>query len=211
MTTTALALPTEVPISLDKETKKNLVNWEDFVSYYLQLSEAANSFSWIKADVLLALAEKFGDQSLEKISSDIGEPASTVVGYVRVARAFPADKRDPMVTFSHHYQASFADSYNEKGGDFSGEERFKWIEKVAETNMSTRSLREEISEAKEEKQLGHPIEDLCALCHKNGVDVEKYVFFKPGTGKPGDKFKFHALCYMKIIKFIADYGEKPKA
>jgi len=206
MSTSALVLPNEVPISLDDETKKNLVKWEDFVSYYLQLTEAANSFSWIKADVLLALAEKFGDQSLEKVSTDIGEPRSTVVNYVRTARAFTADKREPSVSFSHHFQASFADSYDEHKGIFTSEKRFDWVEKAANENLSTRSIRDEIQEEKQKTAGGVLLVEKCDMCRQPDGQLEKHVFFVPNSGKAGDKFKLHQKCYEKLLKFIAEYG-----
>lgn len=206
MSTSALVLPNEVPIALDIETKKKLVNYEDFVGYYLQLTEAANSFSWIKADVLLALSEKYGDQSLEKVSVDIGEPRSTVVNYVRTSKAFPPEKREPSVSFSHHFQASFADSYDEKKGEFNNTERFEWIEKAVEKNLSTRDIRDAIQEEKEKKSLGTGIPDKCNLCKKSDGHIEKYVFFVPNSSRAGDKFKFHQNCYFKLVKFISDYG-----
>lgn len=205
-TTSALVLPNEVPLSLDEETKGKLVKYEDFVGYYLQLTEAANSFSWIKADVLLALSEKYGNQSLEKVSVDIGEPRSTVVNYVRTARAFPPEKREPSISFSHHFQASFADSYDEHRGSFSTENRFNWLETAIEKNLSTRDIRDEIQEEKQKSLPGGGLPDICAMCKKNGVDVEKYVFFVPNSGRAGDKFKLHQKCYFKLLKFIADNG-----
>lgn len=206
MSTSALVLPNEVPISLDIETKKKLVNYEDFVGYYLQLTEAENSFSWIKADVLLALSEKYGDQSLEKVSVDIGVPRSTVVNYVRTAKGFPADKREPSISFSHHFQASFADSYDEHKGTFATEKRFEWVEKAAEKNLSTRDIRDEIQE--EKLKIGPVIVDTCSLCKKTGGQIDKYVFFVPNSSRAGDKFKLHQNCYFKLIKFISDYGTK---
>jgi hypothetical protein len=205
-TTSALVLPNEVPLSLDLETKNKLVNWEDFVGYYLQLTEAANSFSWIKADVLLALSEKFGDQSLEKVSTDIGEPRSTVVNYVRTARAFPPEKREASLSFSHHFQASFADSYDERKGEFSTDKRFDWVETALEKQLSTRDIRDEIQEQKERIE-GHAVE-LCSMCGQNGHEVQKFVFFIPNSGKAGDKFKLHPKCYARLVQFISNNGEK---
>ena len=192
-------------IFLDEETKSKLTTWEPFISYYLQLTEAANSYSWIKADVLLALSEKFGEQSLEKVSADIGEPRGTVVNYVRTSKAFPPETREPSVSFSVHFQASYADSYDEKSGTFSSNKRFEWVEKAADKNLSTRSLRDEIQEEKEKEKTGKPLDE-CNLCGKNDGKTDKYVFFAPNTGRPSNKFKFHIECYAKILKFIEDNG-----
>jgi len=205
MNTSALVLPNEVPMSLDLETKKKLVSWEDFISYYTQLSEAENSFSWIKADVLIALADKFGDQSLEKVSIDIGVPRSTVVNYVRTARAFPPEKRISALSFSHHFQASFEDSYDEKKGEFSTDNRFEMIEKAVDENLSTRDIRDEVQEKKQKLMVAGGLVEKCNLCKRSGGQIEKYVFFIPNSGKTGDKFKFHPNCYVKLLQFVANY------
>ncbi len=210
MSTSALVLPNEVPIALDEATKNKLVNWEDFISYYLQLHEAENSFSWIKADVLLALAEKFGDQSLEKVSTDIGQPRSTVVNYVRTARAFPEEKRDPSISFSHHFQASFADSYDEHKGVFASDTRFDWVEKAVNEQLSTRSMRDEIQDKKQEIANKFPTVEKCDFCKQAGGLMNKYVFFVPNSGKQSNKFKFHPDCYTQLLKYISEYGEASK-
>lgn len=197
------------PVGLTPELALSLETWEDHISAYIQLTEKGASISWIKADVLLHLTEKFGNDSLLKISGDIGEPVSTVTGYVRVARAFPVDKRDPAISFSHCYQASFSDSYDEKSGQFSSEKRFDWIDKAIENNLSTRDLRDEIQEQKQKDE--HPgLIEKCDMCHQNGSHIEKFVFFIPNSGKAGDKFKLHPKCYDKLLNFISEYGEPDK-
>lgn len=191
----------EYPMGLSENLASKLDTWEDHVSYYISLSEASNSFSWIKADILLHLTEKFGESSIEKISNDINEPASTIASYVRVARAFPVDRRDQTLSFSHHFQASFADSYDESKGAFVSENRFNWLERAADENLSTRRMREEIKENKSEDGAWKEAHE-CDFCHTEGANVIKYVFFSPSQRGASVKFMLHPDCFQDIIDYV---------
>lgn len=127
-----------------------LKTYEDYLSFYSQLDEASSAFSWVKADVLHQMTMNLGEKSLESLAADLKQPRSTVANYVRVARAFPPDKRLAIVPFSTHYQASYADSYDEKTKTFSGEERFALVQKAADENLSVRQV---IREMKSQKLL----------------------------------------------------------
>lgn len=193
----------DIPLYLDPEETKELQTWEEWITYYLQLSEASNAFSWHKADFLSQLYDKFGGESLEKFAADVGEPRSTVVNYVRVSRAFPPDKRVPHLSFTHHYQASFADSYDEAKKEFVTDSRFQIIEGAADRNISTRELKEEIKEAKEENTAG-AILPICEYCKKDTLGAIKYVLFAPNTGKESVRFMLHPECVEEIVKFIKE-------
>lgn len=204
MNESALTVKNELfPMGLSENLASKLETWEDHVSYYIQLSEASNSFSWIKADILLHLTSKFGESSIEQISHDINEPASTIASYVRVARAFPTDKRDQSLSFSHHFQASFADSYDESRGEFVSDNRFKWIEKAADENLSTRRMKAEIKDEKQE-DTGWKEAHKCDLCETEGHNVKKYVFFSPGEKTV--KFMLHPDCFGDVISFVENHG-----
>ncbi len=129
---------------LDPQFIENLETYEDYLSYYQQLEEASTAFSWIKAETLRAMENKLGENSIRVIAKDLGYPASTIANYIRVARAFPPEKRDPVASFSAHFQASFADKFNHKRKEFDGESRFKWIQEAADANLSTRQLADKI-------------------------------------------------------------------
>ena len=193
----------DYPLYLDDEAVRGLETWEDWVTTYLQLNEATNSVSWLKADFLSKLYKKFGGGSLEKFASDVGEPRSTVTNYVRVSRAFPPKARVPHLSFTHHYQASFTDSYDESKREFATDKRFEIIEDAAERNLSTRQLKNEILE-KKDKEAVKKEKFVCDLCKKETDKYRNYVFFAPGTGEEADKFKFHKTCYRKILKYIKE-------
>ena len=144
MSETALAPVINNPLALDSSILDNLESYDDFLSLYIQLDQTSSAFSWLKADLLLRMTQKLGDNSVRKLAEDIKQPASTIVNYTRTALAFPPDKREEGASFSVHFQASFADSLDEKTRQFGGEKRFDWLEKALDENMSTRRLAEEI-------------------------------------------------------------------
>jgi len=193
----------DIPISLDKKETDKLVAWEDWITYYLQLGEASNSFSWYRADLLLALLEKFGEGSAEKFSSDVGEARSTVINYVRTARAFPPEKRIGTLSFTHHFQASYADSFDEKTQEFDSENRFEMLEKAADKKLSTRALQDEVKESKREdyKEI--------KTCEFSGVSSEKvarYVFYSPENHESAS-FYLHPNAFKEIVTHIKN-GQK---
>lgn len=190
----------DIPVSLDPEIIANFSSWEDWVTYYLQLGEASNSFSWYKADLLLHLYKKFGEGSLDKFSTDVGESKSTVVNYVRTARAFPSEKRIPSLSFTHHFQASFADSYNEKDREFEGETRFEMIEKAADTQMSTRALQDEVKESKKED---YHEPKTCDFTGITSDKVVRFVFYSPET-RLTEKFFLSPEAFKEIVTYIKD-------
>ena len=195
----------DYPLYLDDEAVKGLETWEDWITTYLQLNEATNSVSWLKADFLLKLFEKFGGESLEKFATDVNEPRSTVANYVRVARAFPPETRVPHMSFTHHYQASFADSYDESKKEFASNKRFEIIEDAATRNISTRQLQDEIQEVKEKEKGNVPqVAERCDFCKRQAKEYRRYVFFSPGSGEEAEKFKMHQTCYRELLKYIHD-------
>lgn len=150
MTNTDVSLAViEQNSGLTPEVYSKLDSFEDYVNFYIQLEEVSSGFSWMKADVLLQMEQKMGDKSLKDFSQEVKQPLSTTTNYIRVARAFPTEKRDPGASFSLHFQASFADSYNEDTKDFKSEKRFDWLAKAMDSNMSTRRLSQEIQKEKQ--------------------------------------------------------------
>lgn len=135
-------------LGLSTQILNNLDSYDDFINFYIQINEAANGFSWMKADTLRVMEDRLGDKSLKEMSKELGERYSTLVSYIRVSRAFPPDKRELGASFSLHFQASFADSYNNETKKFDGDTRFELRNKAIDENMSTRTLAKHIQEEK---------------------------------------------------------------
>lgn len=176
MSETALA-PINPSLALDPSILDNLESYDDFLSYYIQLDQTSSAFSWLKADLLLRMTQKLGDNSVRKLAEDIKQPASTIVNYTRTALAFPPEKREEGTSFSMHFQASFADSLDEKTRDFDTEKRFEWLEKALDENMSTRRLAEEIQMEKSGILLSSNPADQQMRMEAQGavVEVKKYL------------------------------------
>lgn len=136
-------------LGLSTSVLNNLSEYDDFINFYVQIDQAANGFSWMKADTLKTMEDKLGPSSLKAMSKELGERYSTLVSYIRVSRAFPPEKREIGASFSLHFQASFADSYDNETKEFDGETRFDWRNKALDNNMSTRTLQKEIQGVKE--------------------------------------------------------------
>ncbi len=189
--------------TLDPQVLSKLTTYEDYLSYYIQLSEATDAVSWVKADFLLYMFHKMGANSLLALSKDMKQPFGTVDNYIRTARAFPVEKRNPAMSFSHHFKASFADVYDEKTKTFLTEKRFEWLNKAQDERMSTRTLQANISEEKE-KQGNPELGVLCSHCGKPNEKLQKWTMMSPGTGKRVINLYLHEVCFVEILKFIYD-------
>ncbi len=179
------------PSFLDK-----LENYEDYLSFYMQLEEASTAFSWLKADTLHRMNQKLGDKSLEQLAKDLKQKKSTVVSYIRVAKAFPQETRNPAASFSAHYQASYADSFNDKTQEFTGEKRFVWIQKATDDNLSTREIAEGI-QAEKRQLLSETDGDEVARAQDAIDKVKKMKILLDGLLKAARKGDNDA--YQKII------------
>lgn len=198
----SLAAIPEVPIFLSEDIKKNLQTWEDYISYYTQLTEVSNSYSWIKADLLVAMANKWGEASIEKFSHDLGESASTVEAYIRTSNAFPVTSRSSMMSFSHHYQASFADKYDNSKSEFQGDKRFDWIGKAEDEHLSTRELARRIQEHKEKNIDEEAIAPKCDYCKEDARNGVKFVFYARQARIPATDFFLHPDCANVVVELI---------
>lgn len=180
----------------------NVTSWEDFIAYYQRLSELSHNVSWHQADTLLALSQKFGYDSLTRFAQEIGEPRSTVVSYVRVARAFPPDKREDVVPFSTHLAASYADSYDEVTKDFASDKRFLLLDQAASEQLSTRAVHQKVQEEKIARQERGEMVMECDFCHTNTPPIYPFTFTSPFRNRRPVKKNLHDLCFDSILKDI---------
>lgn len=192
-------IPTNNNVALlDENYLSKLETWEDHLSFYIQLEETETAYSWLKADTLLQMTERFGDMSLQEVSRATGKPLGTVINYVRTSRAFPPDKREPAAPFSLHYQASYADSFDDKDKVFKTDHRFEWIQKAVENHMPTRALAEAIRKEKiSEINEGTVVN--CEHCRLPNPTKE-YVVYTPGE-KGQERFDLCDDCFVKLKAF----------
>ena len=202
----ALSLVVDSPLGLSHDILKKLESYEDYLSFYIQLDQASTAFAWLKADLLFQMAAKLGETSIEQLARDISQPRSTVINYVRTARAFPMEQRSPAASFSLHMRASFADAYDEKTG-FQGDERFKWVDKAVDEGLSTREVGEAIQRDKLRESLGVAILP-CSRCDKTDGTIKPFVMYSPGGHIEANRFELHDTCLNEVTAFI--YGNKER-
>ena len=169
----------------------NVETYEDFVSLYIQLDEANSTISWYKADVLNTMVSRFGDKSLDQLSMDLGQPRSTISNYSRTAIAFPKDKRHEEVSFSLHFQASYADEFDETTRTFKSDDRFEVLDKAIDDGLSVRKLAETIKQSKE-------VFDYCDYCNQSG-DVKMFIFYCPLERGMHKRMHLHKECFEEIL------------
>ena len=164
-------------LGLDPAVLDNLQSYDDFLSFYIQIDQTTSTFSWLKADLLLKMTQKLGENSVKKLAEDIKQPPSTIVNYTRTALALPPETREEAATFSAHFQASFADSLDEKTREFQTDKRFEWLEKSIDENMSTRKLAEQIQIEKTGGELPKTNEDrqIQVEAQSAVIEVSKYM------------------------------------
>ena len=172
----------------------NVESYEDFVSLYIRLDEVNSTISWYKADVLNTMVNRFGDKSLDQLSMDLGQPRSTISNYSRTAIAFPKNKRHEEVSFSLHFQASYADEFDEKTRTFKSDDRFETLNKAIDEGLSVRKLAETIKQSKE-------IIDYCDYCNQDG-EVKPFIFYCPSERGMHKRMHLHKECYEEILDSI---------
>jgi hypothetical protein len=171
-----------------------LENYEDYLSFYIQLEEAQAGVAWLKADTLLHMTKKLGNDSPAQLAKDLKLPPSTTANYIRVAKAFPPDKREELLTFSGHLEASFADSYNDSTGEFQGVKRFEWVKKAAEEQLPTRQLKKQISDSKQDDESIREIDDYVR-------DIFQFIGSLKDKAKKGDKEALAKIHQIHILIF----------
>lgn len=193
--------------TISQDVLQKLETYEEYLSYYISLDEAATNVSWIKADLLVHMQNKLGDKSILALAKDVRQPYTTVVNYIRVARAFPPERRLPNVSFSHHYQASYADTYNEKERRFLTQTRFMWLARAADEQFSVRRLMDKVQMNKLQKE-NHSEIIPCIKCNTMEILTRKYLFYSPGARKEGIQVFLCDNCFLKVADYI--YGAKPR-
>lgn len=192
-------------LGLSQDTIKQLESYDDYVNFYIQLEEVSSGFSWMKADLLLDAESKMGDKSLKKFAQEVNQPYSTIANYIRVAKAFTPNERDIGASFSLHFQASFADSYSEDAGGFVGNERFNWLAKAVENNMSTRKLASEIQRSKQRDLISDGDETALRKQEVKEVmhDIQRVLAVFVGKANEGSEENLNKL--KKVKDFV--YGQ----
>lgn len=196
---------TLVPI---KDLIPSLLTWEDHAVALAKLQEVDGMVNWYRADILMSALEKFGDMSISELAMIVNRPISTVNGLIRTARAFPPEKRVYSMPFYLHQQASYADSFDEKTKEFSGEDRFELIKKAEDEMFSYRDIAKELKEMRRRKQKEENNEKkpICAYCGRINGRLVEYLIKERNTSATETAFSFlmHTECYPDYLLILKE-------
>lgn len=193
------ALVGDFKLGLDKSFFDKYKTFDEKQTLYADIKTFTAASSWMQADFFKYLWEESGDKTLNKFAGTVGEPSGTINNYIRTARAFSETERNPMLTFSHHFQASLADSYDSKTKQFQSKARYDWLDKAADQRLTTRQLNEQIIRTKRVKELKGATP--CYWCKISDENVIPFNFFNTQT-KHTDHLDFHDTCY-RAMKYYA--------
>lgn len=173
--------------------------WEEFVQEWVDLTEESNNILWKKVDILLQVAESFGEKSIAEFAKQVHGDRHTFTNYFRTAKAFPPETRVPDLSFEVHLRASGADEY--KNGEFIGNQRFYVLKEAADKGLSTAKVKAIVRQEKEKREL--QISTLpCWWCKSSEPEVLEYMFYSVFTFKLAERYNLHTDCFEEMVDVL---------
>ena len=132
--------------------KVEMKDWVAAFAFGLTLESGAQ---WIIGDSVVALENGGHEDVINQLCSNFKKSYSTVSGYARACRAFPADKRDPMLPFTVYREIGNANFGDEKTNKVKQSELLEAAktEKLSSTEVRNRVRHEQGKEV--DKPSGH--------------------------------------------------------
>jgi hypothetical protein len=132
--------------------KVEMKDWVAAFAFGLTLESGAQ---WIIGDSVVALENGGHEDVINQLCSNFKKSYSTVSGYARACRAFPADKRDPMLPFTVYREIGNANFGDEKTNKVKQSELLEAAktEKLSSTEVRNRVRHEQGREV--DKPSGH--------------------------------------------------------
>lgn len=202
------ALPVETSLALDPQISNQLQTPDDYKAFGRKFIAGQTALSWWLADLVADCRAKLGKEAALELGMDLGLATSTIMNYVRVSKAYKPEERVANLSFSHHFTAAFADTYNDETGEFESNNRHNFLEKAVDEGLSTRDLKKEIDRTKKMQEMEVDVLP-CEWCVKDTGTIEEYVFYcgQQIPRRDPDKFYFHRDCYMEVLKTIYEHGQ----
>jgi hypothetical protein len=191
------------PLALEKRYFDQYSTLDERQDLYAELKKAAATTSWMQADFFKYLwNETKSQKTLIQFARDFGEHVSTVRNYLRTSEAFPLETRNPMLSFSHHFQAWQIDGYDEKTHTFASSKRFDWVQKAADNNWSSKQLYENVMRQKQIKD-NKGKSNSCSLPNCNITNIPTYpVNVYNRRLRKTEHLDYHELCYQVALSLI---------
>lgn len=202
------ALPVETSLALDPSISAQLQTPEDYKLFGQKFIAGQTALSWWLADLVADCRRKFDKDTAIELGTDLGLASSTIMSYIRVSKAFAPDQRIGTLSFSHHFTAAFADTYNDETGEFEGDNRFNFLEKALDQGLSTRELKAQIDHDKKLHELQRETIP-CDWCSSDEGTIDPYTLFcsQQIPHRAPDKFDFHNECYLDLMRTIKSHGQ----
>lgn len=129
--------------------KVEMKDWVAAFAFGLTLESGAQ---WIIGDSVVALENAGHEDVVNQLCSNFKKSYPTVSGYARACRAFPADKRDPMLPFTVYREIG-----NANFGEDSAKKQQELLEAAKTEKLSSTEVRNRVrsEQGKDDKPSGH--------------------------------------------------------
>jgi hypothetical protein len=126
-----------------------LKDWVAAFAFGLTLESGAQ---WIIGDSVVALENAGHEDVVNQLCANFKKSYPTVSGYARACRAFPADKRDPMLPFTVYREIG-----NANFGEDSAKKQQELLEAAKNEKLSSTEVRNRVrsEQGKDDKPSGH--------------------------------------------------------
>jgi hypothetical protein len=133
---------------------KGEVDMKDWVAAFAFGLTLESGAQWIIGDSVVALENGGHEDVVNQLCSNFKKSYSTVSGYARACRAFPTDKRDPMLPFTVYREignANFGDDKTNK------KKQGELLEAAKKEKLSSTEVRNLVrhEQGKDDKPMGH--------------------------------------------------------
>jgi hypothetical protein len=127
----------------------DMKDWVAAFAFGLTLESGAQ---WIIGDSVVALENAGHEDVVNQLCSNFKKSYPTVSGYARACRAFPADKRDPMLPFTVYREIG-----NANFGEDSAKKQSELLEAAKTEKLSSTEVRNRVrsEQGKDDKPSGH--------------------------------------------------------
>lgn len=133
---------------------KGQVDMKDWVAAFAFGLTLESGAQWIIGDSVVALENAGHDDVVNQLCANFKKSYPTVSGYARACRAFPSDKRDPMLPFTVYREIGNANFGDEKTN---AQKQSELLEAAKTEKLSSTEVRNRVrnEQGKDDKPSGH--------------------------------------------------------
>ena len=133
---------------------KGQVDMKDWVAAFAFGLTLESGAQWIIGDSVVALENAGHEDVVNQLCSQFKKSYPTVSGYARACRAFPSDKRDPMLPFTVYREIGNANFGDEKTN---AQKQSELLEAAKTEKLSSTEVRNRVrnEQGKDDKPAGH--------------------------------------------------------